>query len=509
VVMFEFQQLGTPSEETYVSLKHSCGIFMVIQCILFGILMVALTPEELAQPSQPSSHFSFHHEQDQQQPHAAITPASQGSTPQLTNHESHSRNPPPPVITHSTAGAPCLANNFASPPHEEIPKLCRFQTALTSRTIAEGCCDVHPHQIHDGHAVEFVVTGRLHGEYSRTEAWPVDKIKTGMTVFVPSLDFPQFLNDVFLKLPRDVKLKVAVGGHEGVLDGFTPIFSTCAMQNICLCLCLCFVCLIFFVFLLILTAGFAELFGWSARKAYTSTLPMTIQEFLGDERLERVFIQNFDLTNCLSIWFNAHPEFCRDSDKCSGSCQELAKEDTLLQKVSFLPSGMNSGDWNANLCHLQYDVETIHASLPPWRGREMRLLSTLHPWGEPTVRKSHDHITQIDQSKISPNDLRWLFGDHMFVAVGQDYNVDPHLIWEALFFECVPIVITSPMDDLYKTLPVIIVNSWDEVSAAMMPTWREEIIWRFGMDPFNNYIRHQLTASYWGGRMVPQRLDKA
>ena len=43
-------------------------------------------------------------------------------------------------------------------------------------------------------------------------------------------------------------------------------------------------------------------------------------------------------------------------------------------------------------------------------------------------------------------------------------GIDCHRIYECIYFDTIPILKTSLMDDFYKRLPVIIVNSWEEVT---------------------------------------------
>jgi len=47
-------------------------------------------------------------------------------------------------------------------------------------------------------------------------------------------------------------------------------------------------------------------------------------------------------------------------------------------------------------------------------------------------------------------------------------GIDCHRIYECIFYDTIPILKTSLMDKFYKTLPVIIVDSWEEVTEEFL-----------------------------------------
>ena len=44
-------------------------------------------------------------------------------------------------------------------------------------------------------------------------------------------------------------------------------------------------------------------------------------------------------------------------------------------------------------------------------------------------------------------------------------GLDCHRTWEMLYFGMIPIVKTSSLDSLFSSLPVIILQDWDEICA--------------------------------------------
>ena len=53
-------------------------------------------------------------------------------------------------------------------------------------------------------------------------------------------------------------------------------------------------------------------------------------------------------------------------------------------------------------------------------------------------------------------------------------GLDCHRTWESLIFKTIPIVKTSTLDDLYKDLPVIIVNQWNDIDFEKLLTFKTE-----------------------------------
>ena len=58
--------------------------------------------------------------------------------------------------------------------------------------------------------------------------------------------------------------------------------------------------------------------------------------------------------------------------------------------------------------------------------------------------------------------------DFAFVICPHGCGLDCHRNWEALCLGCIPIVKTSHIDNLYKDLPVLIVNDWNNIDKNLL-----------------------------------------
>jgi hypothetical protein len=61
----------------------------------------------------------------------------------------------------------------------------------------------------------------------------------------------------------------------------------------------------------------------------------------------------------------------------------------------------------------------------------------------------------------------------------------------------IPIVKRSPIDHLYRDLPVAILDDWREISASRLQNWRDELTPRFA----GKRLAEVLSMSYWRGQL--------
>jgi hypothetical protein len=86
-----------------------------------------------------------------------------------------------------------------------------------------------------------------------------------------------------------------------------------------------------------------------------------------------------------------------------------------------------------------------------------------------------------------------LHTEFAFEVSPQGNGLDCFRTWEDLALGTIPIVRTSPLDQLYRQhgLPVAIVNDWAEITEVNLKRWSEELV------PLLGGIQHQLSNDYW------------
>ena len=69
-----------------------------------------------------------------------------------------------------------------------------------------------------------------------------------------------------------------------------------------------------------------------------------------------------------------------------------------------------------------------------------------------------------NESNIKIEDFYLQVAKSKYTLSPEGTGIDCHRIYESMYFDTIPILKTNGMDDFYKTLPVIIVNNWDEIN---------------------------------------------
>jgi len=64
--------------------------------------------------------------------------------------------------------------------------------------------------------------------------------------------------------------------------------------------------------------------------------------------------------------------------------------------------------------------------------------------------------------------------NYKFVISPHGNGLDCHRTWEAIFLGCIPIVRTSPLDSLFKGLPILIVQNWSDITEHLLNTFQAD-----------------------------------
>ncbi|MBS0628202.1 MAG: hypothetical protein JSS09_08335, partial [Verrucomicrobia bacterium] len=86
--------------------------------------------------------------------------------------------------------------------------------------------------------------------------------------------------------------------------------------------------------------------------------------------------------------------------------------------------------------------------------------------------------------------------EHKFVLSPRGHGLDCHRTWETLLMGSFPIVATSTLDPLYKDLPVVIINDWQEVTPEFLEIKYQELT---SSDKTYNFAK--LYMPYWLDKM--------
>lgn len=94
-------------------------------------------------------------------------------------------------------------------------------------------------------------------------------------------------------------------------------------------------------------------------------------------------------------------------------------------------------------------------------------------WGNPVVREPVftyflNKKWSVTEEGLSYTDFYRQLTRSKYVISPQGAGPDCHRVYESLLCDAIPIVHTSFLDTLYKRLPVLIVDDWDEVTESFL-----------------------------------------
>ena len=115
--------------------------------------------------------------------------------------------------------------------------------------------------------------------------------------------------------------------------------------------------------------------------------------------------------------------------------------------------------------------------------------------------QSHKNIRHKAKSVLLKNGFKWnenepfenyikTLSTYKFCVAPPGRGIDTHRCWEALMVGTIPIVISSPINELYEELPVIIVESWDIITEEYLNKKYDEMI-------KTSYKFEKVYSMYW------------
>ena len=352
-------------------------------------------------------------------------------------------------------------------------------TLFSVREFSRACCDLGPTIYRATSMFDRTFYDRGHGEraqYSFAAAldeWRhtfdignVSQTQLAMAtrVFVPTNMFGEFINEFFVWLPARARISIVTG--QGDL-------------------------------------GPSELFGFGRRKG-TQNIPMSMNAFLNDERLVVWFAQNYDIHGCEKV------EALKRAQ-----CQDPNLDAAASAKMRPLPIGL---DFHSMAEKRRFGIgresaasqqETLlSASSVAWQDKPLQVMAVFKVHGmkpdRAVLAEQLDSKHDLGECVLTPPKMDrkefWRMHDQAaFVFCPQGHGLDTHRVFEALNLHSVPVVRSSPLDELYENFPILILEQWsDFVSCDVLTEWRAQIMQRFGSNPFEcPDVQEKLRLAYW------------
>ena len=188
--------------------------------------------------------------------------------------------------------------------------------------------------------------------------------------------------------------------------------------------------------------------------------------------------------------------------------QNLVFSPKVYQKFQFLPIGidyhtMSAGNhyWGPRTSPKTQE-ELLFAVLktaPPLAYRKPTAYTTFHfALHRGSRREAYEQIPK-DLVYYEPAQVSRLVSwkrqtEYAFVVSPPGEGLDCHRTWEALCLGCIPIMIRTPLDDMFVGLPVLIVNAWSDVTRELLNKTLAEI-------NMKEYCLDKLHLKYWIDRI--------
>jgi hypothetical protein len=184
--------------------------------------------------------------------------------------------------------------------------------------------------------------------------------------------------------------------------------------------------------------------------------------------------------------------------------QNLNKLDN--NKLSAIPIGLHyhvlsqkNSEWGPKKSPEEQEKYIISLNTKPFYERNIKIYCNF----KNTIRGRYGATNRKDAIDNIPKDLLIIEEDYIklddtlrnmsycaFVASPLGNGLDCHRTWETLVLGSIPIVKTSILDNLYKELPVLIVNNWSDVNKELL----EKTVELFKTIKFNY---EKLKLKYW------------
>ena len=177
---------------------------------------------------------------------------------------------------------------------------------------------------------------------------------------------------------------------------------------------------------------------------------------------------------------------------------------TMASKVKWGPSWLSCAEQERQI------MEIRESSKPSWE-RSAKVYGNFHfgnldakfvvfKTRHPIVSHSYDRrdahllcsdkVMEYEAEPLARVDTWRRQSQFAFVASPHGCGLDCHRTWEALVLGCIPIVKRSKLDVLFEDLPVLVVDSWDQLTPDLL----QQTIQDMKSKTFN---QHKLFLSYW------------
>ena len=193
----------------------------------------------------------------------------------------------------------------------------------------------------------------------------------------------------------------------------------------------------------------------------------------------------------------------------------------LHPKLTLIPIGVNFhsltyrtfnkhwGELAQTPLQQEAEIIEIRDSARPFYEREIKCYSNFHfakykEFGNPrqsAIDKIDKEIVYYEPETINRRQTWINQSKYAFVLSPIGHGLDCHRTWEALILGCIAVVLSSPLDSLYKGLPVLILNDWSDLNDELLKNTVEKF-------KEINFDYERITTKYWIDKIKGRTIER-
>ncbi len=171
--------------------------------------------------------------------------------------------------------------------------------------------------------------------------------------------------------------------------------------------------------------------------------------------------------------------------------------DLLNRHPKFVPMPIGMTDPHIP-CGNQEKMLYFHRTLPGIKDKPLKVYATFHlnlshaERIEALQKLKEQPFIHFEPTRKAPEVIWEQHKNFSFTLSPRGNGLDCHRTWEALILHTIPIAKRSTLDQLYEGFPVVLVNSWEEVTPENLMHWKQQFVpW------FKRGLYHKITKEYW------------
>ena len=197
---------------------------------------------------------------------------------------------------------------------------------------------------------------------------------------------------------------------------------------------------------------------------------------LNNRYLLKWFAQNSKISNNIIIQLPLGLDY-----HTSTKIAKWGKIQTVQEQINDINNIKSLTTTKQNKCYVNFSIENLNFKIGYFSDR----IDALN-----NIPKE---LLYIESNRISRIDTWKNMNKYKYVISPFGAGLDCHRTWEAIIFDCIPIVKRSELSTIYEGLPVLIVDKWSDINQKILDDFKpnyyniKKIFMEYWIEIFNSY----------------------